>query len=656
MQTRLFRHVLTFRRYITLIFLWSFLPIQAAPVASGRALSSSPEQWYIITIADKPVGYVHELASSISAPEGELIVSTSDVKMVLNRLGSKVELQFLTVYEETKDGLLRKVNYEMRASLMTTKTEAVIRGKTIELRSAVGGKSYSRTLNFSGELLGPEGIRLISQKRLQKAGDIAEFQTFVPELEAVSKGSRKVLAAEKLLLGGKEILVLKTEEMIDATAVKSTAWLGGDNEAVKQEMPTPFGLAQIILADKSRALSAVSGNELPAEMYERSIIRANVRLPKARDLEYLKIKLIHKNPDLGWPEIKGPYQTVLSKSRDDLILEIKRPRRPKPAPLPVPGNEKNREFLQPNAYIQSDALEVKRTVQDVLAGEKDVFKAALKLERWVSENMKFDLGIALAPSSEIFENRRGTCLGYATLLATLTRAAGIPSRVVLGYVYALGMFGGHAWTEILVGNDWIPLDAAITAREVADAGRLYFVATSLYEGVGSLSGGASQRLFGQIDIKILEFAGADGKRIVVPEGAASYRIRSNFYENPWLGLTVQKPADFKFTKLDAVWPDSALVALEGPRGARAELQQYYLPPWKKDRRAAKEIFGRLGISENLERKTIQGLPGFMAKNSKRAVLVLLDDPEAWILIAEGKDASTLLEQIAASLKFKSIGR
>ena len=44
--------------------------------------------------------------------------------------------------------------------------------------------------------------------------------------------------------------------------------------------------------------------------------------------------------------------------------------------------------------------------------------------------MTFDLGIALAPSSEILRDRRGTCVGYATLLAALARSVGIPSRVI----------------------------------------------------------------------------------------------------------------------------------------------------------------------------------------------------------------------------------
>ena len=624
---------------------------QVALTAFSSGSLPPSEKWFLITIADQPVGYIHEVSSRKSASGGEVLLNTSDMKIVLNRLGSKVEMQFATEVEETGEGLLKKVSYDMRASLMSTRTEAVVKDKAIEFRTESGGKSYARTIQYSGTLLGQEGIRLLSSKSLKRPGDAVEFQTFAPELEAVSKGSRKVLMAEMLRLGGKDIPTLKVEEFIEAASVKSTAWLNSDYEVVKQETSTPFGPGVFVLADKARALQAAAGTELPAEMYERSIIRSNIRLPKARGLEYLKVKLVHKDPSLGWPEIKSFYQSVVSKDRETLVLEIKRPRLPKTAPFPVPMNGKNRESLQPNAYVQSDEPRIRSLVGDVIAGEKDLFKAALKLERWVSENMTFDPGIALAPSSEIFQNRRGTCLGYATLLATMARAAGIPSRVVMGYVYALGMFGGHAWTEILVGDDWIPVDAAIVAEGVADAARLSFSTASMYEGAGSLSG-AGPQLFGRVDIRILEYAAADGRKIAVPEGTFPHRVRGDIYENPWLGLTLKKPADFKFAKLDAVWPDPTVVALEGPGGAKAELQQYYLLPWKENDRSASEIIGRLDIRARTEIGTRNGLPMFSVASPAKAALVIIDKPEAWVLVAEGKDAPKLLDLIASSLKFE----
>jgi hypothetical protein len=628
-----------------------FLVQALQPAVPAQKVEPGSEKWFVITIAEKPVGYSHEWVVR-GAAGSDAVFSTSDTKMVLNRLGAKVELRMLSSYEETKDGLLKKVDYEMQASVLSTKTEAVIKGQTIEIRSQAGGKSYTRSLSFTGTLLGPEGIRRISENRLRNPGDVVEFQTFSPELDAVSKGSRKVLAKEMLKIGGKDVPTLKVEEVIEATAGKGTAWLDSDFEAVKQEMPTPFGTAQVILADKEQALAAATGDELPAEMYSSSIIRSNIRIPKARSLEYLKVKLVHRKPELGWPEIKSPYQTVLSKSADSLILEIKRPKPSgKAAGLPVAVSKTNKQYLQPNAYIQSDMPELQALARTVIGSEKDILKAALKLERWVTENMKFDLGIVLAPSSEIFKNRKGTCVGYATLLAALTRAVGIPSRIVMGYVYVLGMFGGHAWTEISIGESWIPMDAAIVAQGIADAGRLYFIASSLYEGAGSLAGGgAGQQVFGQVDIKILEYAGFDGKKAAVPESAPSYSLNGDLYANPWLGLELLKPPDSKFAKLDSVWPETTVAIIEGPKGEKVELQEHYLLPWKTPQDSAREILDRLNIPGKAREQKISGRPAIILEAKSKAAMVIFDMPEAWVLIAEGNEAPKWLARTAAGLK------
>ena len=637
-------------RRIGLVVIFFLAPalLAAVPVQKGEPAS---EKWFVITIAEKPVGYSYERVA-MGAAGGDPILSTSDTKMVLNRLGAKVELRMISSYEETKDGLLKKVGYEMQASLLSTKTEAVIKGQTIEIRSQAGGKSYTRTLNFTGTLLGPEGIRQISEKRLHNPGDVVEFQTFSPELDAVSKGSRKVLARETLKIAGKDVPALKVEEVIEATAGKGTAWLDSRFEAVKQEMPTPFGTAQVILADRDQAFAAASGEELPAEMYSSSIIRSNVRLPKARSLEYLKVKLVHRKPELGWPEIKSAYQTVLAKSADWLVLEIKRPKPPEKAVgLLAAVSETNKQFLLPNAYIQSDMPELQDLARTIIGNEKDILRAALKLQRWVTENMTFDLGIVLAPSSEIFKNRKGTCVGYATLLAALTRAVRIPSRVVMGYVYVLGMFGGHAWTEILIGESWIPIDAAIVAQGVADAGRLYFIASSLYEGAGSLAaGGAGQQVFGQVDIKILEYAGPDGKKVAVPESARPYSINGDLYANQWLGLELLKPPDSRFAKLDSVWPETTVAVIEGPKGEKVELQEHYLMPWKAPQDSAREILDRLDIRGKTREQKVSRRPAIILEAKTKAAMVIIDKPEAWVLIAEGNDAPKWLARAAAGLK------
>jgi transglutaminase-like putative cysteine protease len=617
----------------------------------GSASAAQPcpltERWFVVSLGGTPVGYVREASGGPGTGAGTVLVSDSLMKMVLNRLGAKVEIAVTTRTEEMLDGRLKKITSETRASVLSTKSEALIKDGLIEIRTEAGGKSYKRTVPYTGTLLGPEGIRRLSLERVLRPGDRIEFQTFSSETETVSRGSQTALAWENVRIGGGEVRALKVEEVLEGAGAKITSWLDDRRETLRQEMPTPFGVAEIVLATREQALQAEGGGALPEEMFERSILRTAVRLPQARTLEYLKVRLIPRDPVSAWPEFSGPSPKAVDRTGTTIDLEIRRPKTPGPARLPVAGTEANREFLEPNAYIQSDDPAVRKTALDVLGGETDIWKAGLKLERWVAENMQFDLGIVLAPSSELFKNRRGTCVGYATLLATLARAAGIPSRVVIGYVYALGMFGGHAWTEIAVGEAWIPLDSAIVAPGVADAARIGMSATSFRQGASSLVGGPARQLFGRTDIRILEFAGPDHKVVAIPPDAAPFTVDGDGYRNPWLGIALAKPEGWKFVKLDAVWPDPAVVGLEGPAGMKAELQEVYLPPWKIGQDAARLNLARVVPGGKERRARIAGHSAIIWENPDKSALAVLDGTEAWLLVVTGKDAPAVLTKLAS---------
>ncbi len=641
-----------FWRYsAAILFFAAALLFLGTSVRAGRQAPSSPEErWFVVLLGGTPVGYARESAEPAGSTPGSLFVSRSELVMVLNRLGARVELAVSSRTEETAEGRLARVAYEMKASVLSTRSEAVVKDGTIEIRNEAGGKVYTRTEKIDGPLLGPEGVRRLSLERIKGPGDRLVYRTFAAEADKVATGRRTALAWETVQAGGRARRLLKVEEELEGAGESGTAWLDADHQTLRQEMPTPFGKAEIVLSTREQALRAAGGNALPDEIYARSILKTGVRIPKARALEFLKVRITGRSTSAAPQVLESPNQIVTRRGERDVDLEVRRPAAPKSARFPVAATDENRPFLAPNAYIQSDDPAAAKLARDVLVGETDLLRAGLKLERWVSENMTFDLGIALAPSSELFKNRRGTCVGYATLLATLARAAGIPSRVVLGYVYTLGMFGGHAWTEILAGDAWVPLDAAVVAPGMADAARFAMAASSLYEGAGSLVGGAASASFGRIDVRVLEFRGAEGMRVTVPEDARPYSVNGDDYTNAWLGLRLQKPAGSVFDKLDAVWPDATVVGIESPDGVRAELRQAFLLPWKKPEDGAREILGDLVEGGRERILTAGGRPALAAEKAERSALVLVDEPEAWILIVTGKNAPAVMKKIAARLK------
>lgn len=635
-RTRLTAVLLSFVAFLSL----SFAVAAVAP----------SERWYVLSLAGQPVGSVQENVAA-----GDSVVTQTRLQLVLNRLGKRVEIASASTSRESGDGRLASAGLDLKMSDQTTSVAAEMAEGAVRVRSQAGGQSFERSVPFTGELLGPEAIRKLTLARLHKAGDTFQVQTFSPEMGAVSTVVRTVVGTETLTLGGRQVPALKIEETYSGLPSKRTLWLDAEGRNLASEDPGPFGVLRAVLADQSTArLAGETGGELPAEVYTGTIARTQVRLPSSRRLEWLKLRIDHRDPGLGWPDLDRPGQRVVEKTETSLVLEVSRPQAPAGAhSFPVVPTEATREsleqYLAPNAYVQSNEPALRAKALEIVGGEKDLLPAALKLERWVAESMNFDLGIAMAPSVEIFKNRRGTCVGYATLLTTLTRAVGIPSRMALGYVYAEGMFGGHAWTEVLVGETWVPLDAALVGPGVADAARFAILDSSLRDGVGPLNSGPALQMFGHIGVRVLGYAADGGGRQTVAGDARAYTVTGDVYRNSELGIELAKPAGLRFVDLDGVWPETTLVGVAG-ENAKASLESRARFPWEADEPAAWKRLETVVPGGRRSRLQVAGRTAYLVEGDGKAAVALPGHEEVWLLSAEGKGAPALVRQLAAGLR------
>jgi hypothetical protein len=188
---------------------------------------------------------------------------------------------------------------------------------------------------------------------------------------------------------------------------------------------------------------------------------------------------------------------------------------------------------------------------------------------------------------------------------------------------------------------------------VADAARVAVRASSLYEGVGSLTGGAVAKAFGRIAIEILSFTGADGSPVTVPEKAKPYTTEGDVYLNPWLGIRLLKPKGFAFSWLDAVWPITALVEMSGPDNALIRLSERAFPPWVRPEEAAAADLRSATGAEVGRRESKDGRVVLIAAAGETAAAAILDDTLYWQLFSRGKNAAGLLAEVLAGLKIES---
>jgi transglutaminase-like putative cysteine protease len=132
---------------------------------------------------------------------------------------------------------------------------------------------------------------------------------------------------------------------------------------------------------------------------------------------------------------------------------------------PIPVTDPSlAEFLGEDEFIRPNDPSIRDRAKEWSAGSVTTLEAVRKLTHQVSEFLRGGEMIAETLSGpEVLACRKGKCSEFTTLLASLTRSVGVPTRVALGMRLVSGQWMGHMWCEVWVGR-WIPVDA--TADEV----------------------------------------------------------------------------------------------------------------------------------------------------------------------------------------------
>lgn len=600
----------------------------------------------VYRLGGQPIGTYKEQRSHDSAGN---IVTQLDSTMVFNRLGTKLEIKSTSRYLETPAGELMSIDNTSSSSQQSTIIHAMVNKDSITVTTTTGGHSYPRIVAFTGRLVGPEAARELAVARLHIAGDTVSYQTFSPELGHIVTVTDKVLAHNDSP-GTNQESGLKIEQTMSSMPSALTLWVDNAGWLLRQVMSSPLGEIETLRADYAIAENApANASTMSAESFNQSVVTANIRLPEERRIEAIKLKIIARHPGIKWPDFTADNQKVLEKTPEYLVMEVTRPMPQSDSSRPVAAEASLQPYLEPNPLLQSDDAGVRQIEASVVHEGDSAWTAARALQRWTAANMHFDLGIAVVSASEVAKNRGGTCFGYSVLLASLARAAGIPSRIRVGLVYAGGIWGGHAWVELLIGSRWIPLDGALYAPGPADAARFSVFTGSFEEGtVGNL--GMLGEVMGNVDIKILEYT-LNGKNTIVNEDAAPYTIAGDAYHNPWIGLSLTKPSNFRFTGYDLSWPQTTLIAIEGPAGECVEIhsESVSLPTAAEDK---DKVFRSEGFNGSIHVRHISAYNGLFSANEKGAAMLIEHGGSMWLVKATAKQPVALLEQVVSSMKLE----
>ncbi|HUS89705.1 MAG TPA: transglutaminase-like domain-containing protein [Desulfosporosinus sp.] len=223
---------------------------------------------------------------------------------------------------------------------------------------------------------------------------------------------------------------------------------------------------------------------------------------------------------------------TLTKDEYEVILEfIKANLASKGVEAPI-DDERLAPFLKDTDFIKPSDPAIQQQMVEIRSDEKDAYAIIQKILKWISSNIKQDIIVETLTGPEVLKKKRGKCAEYTILFASLARAAGIPTKVVLVVESSGGnTWIGHVWNEVWLGN-WMSVDA-MQGSFATGPSLIKFMDGSSVMGIESIR----HKLVDNFGLEILDFT--EEQTITIAEVTTG--ITDNTYSNRDFACRISAP-------------------------------------------------------------------------------------------------------------------
>ena len=452
----------------------------AGALAAGQVLTPI---WYRLELQGQPIGY------SVTYPEvvaGDLRRQTAKTVVDTQSLGQGLRIEAETVVTRRGDAIVELMNRTVSGGRTVTVT-AKRDGERLQVTADEGGRVTRSTVELiPGLPFENDGAETMAMDPRVRAGTTVEFQSFDTSLRAMVRIRVVKQGAQTVTLDGRQMQVQTV--LVDDKRAPSTIWLGADGAVLR--IVGPMGMV-LVPTDEAGALAALNGGGRTIDLAGSAAIRPTPGIRSPLTLLTLELRIS------GMADRTLPDDTHQSARKEgtDWILSV-HPKSSASAARIGENTGSVQEWLKPESLVPSDSERFRELARTITGGETRVTAAAESLRRHVFEQMQVDAGIGvLRGADEILDTKEGVCRDHAILLATLLRAAGIPTRLVSGLVLFDGAFYYHAWVSYWDGTAWVGIDSTRPER--------WLTATHLMTAVGTVSDAYSSFLLDGAKITVI---------------------------------------------------------------------------------------------------------------------------------------------------------
>lgn len=536
------------------------------------------EEWQLMYMEDAKIGFVHVLLEPIEQDGKRVWRSLNDSSITINRLGTSISVLQKVITFEDDAGQMLSMESESNTSVAKSRTLVTVAGDRAEVVKQIAGPPQITTIDWSRDWLGTRGSEIDSRNHLQ-AGDTHYVSSgWTPDTGPMVT-TTDVLGEERVTVPGSgpgtgEQTLLKTRSTIDVQpGVIAEAFLDPATFEVVMTSTKMMGMHMITVASTKTACLAAFANPDTPEIFERLSPRTNVRLPNPYHSDEIVLRMAATDPDSPLPPLVDERQTLVEqRGKDELVLRVRKVVPVQPFTLPLSGfTAEELECLEPNLQIESGHPGIIALAKQAVGAETDAWKAACALERFASTYISNKgMSSLFETAAMVMESKAGDCTEHGVFLAALCRAAGIPARVAVGFLYFKGIWGGHMWSEVSLGGKWYALDAVLGYGGV-DAGHIRL-------GADSLKSTEIARLFANINlgmtmkIDLLSYRHGD-KEVTVGETPIVFVLDGARYRHLLFGLSLTVPEGFTATPNQQIkLGDDEIVELTRVGGGKVEVR------------------------------------------------------------------------------------
>jgi len=454
-----------------------------APIAALVTPKPVFEEWVVLVLDGKTCGYGMTQVTTVDTPSGPGYLTLNHQEFLVKRLGVSMKMIETSKVTEDKDGGVLGYEESTEAGGAAIASSGVRQGDEMVV------SSHGQTQRFHLPrlaALGPEAVRRETLQVLLQPGQKFSFDTFdpdYPQADVVQSGT--VAQRETLDVRGVKRAVWRlTSTASFMPGVVATTWVDDHGNDVLMDASLPgFGTLHEFVTDRAECMKQPEG----AEIFSGTLIHPQRALTNIDQLGQAVYQLTAADHNQTLTLYNGDQQRVLSSAPGTCQIEVTVPRitaADATWQLPHADTPELHPYLQASSYLEVNTPIIQSLARKAVGGEKNPVTAAHKIERFVRDYItKKDLNVGFGSAEETAKSREGDCTEHAVLCAALGRAAGLPTRCVIGFGYIppgdevptitdatdsrTGIFGFHMWAEAWIADgQWVPMDAALDGFDV----------------------------------------------------------------------------------------------------------------------------------------------------------------------------------------------